>query len=49
MTARDNHVCIDCILTTVQLIGKLREHNSPTCVGFIDCEKAFDRVDRNKL
>jgi hypothetical protein len=35
--------------TNTQLIENQREHYLPTYVGFSDYEKAFNRIDRNKL
>jgi hypothetical protein len=32
-----------------QLIKKRKEYNIPIFLGFVDYEKAFDRVNRNKL
>jgi hypothetical protein len=32
-----------------QLIEKRKEYNIPIFLGFVDYEKAFDRVNRNKL
>jgi hypothetical protein len=41
--------CSDCIFIMEQLIQKRREFSLPTCVLFVDYEKAFDRVPRRKL
>jgi hypothetical protein len=41
--------CMDGIFTTKLIIEKRREYNLPTYLLFIDYEKAFDRVGRNKL
>jgi hypothetical protein len=32
-----------------QLIEKRKEYNIQVFLEFVDCEKAFDRVNRNKL
>jgi hypothetical protein len=48
-TFRKVHSCIDCIFTIIQIIEKRAEHNLPTYIGLTEYEKAFDRVDRNKL
>jgi hypothetical protein len=41
--------CIDDVLTLKQIIEKRRDFNLETHLAFIDYNKAFDRVDRNKL
>lgn len=46
---RKGRSCADCIFTINQIIEKHREHNLPTYIIFIDYEKAFDNVCRNKL
>lgn len=46
---RKGRSCSDAIFTIEQLIQKRREFNLPTCILFIDYEKAFDRLSRNKL
>lgn len=46
---RKGRSCTDCIFTMTQLIEKRKEHNLPTFLAFIDYEKAFDKVNRNKL
>lgn len=46
---RKGRSCIDSIFTLKQLFEKRREFNLETHVAFIDFEKAFDRVDREKL
>jgi sorting nexin-29 len=46
---RKGRSCTDGIFTTKLIIEKRREYNLPTYLLFIDYEKAFDRVDRNKL
>jgi hypothetical protein len=40
---------MDCIFTASQIIEKHREFNISTHIEFIDFEKAFDSVDRDKL
>ena len=32
-----------------QIIEKNREYNEPTYMAFIDLEKTFDNINRNKL
>jgi hypothetical protein len=40
---------MDDIFTIKQVTEKRREYNLETHIAFIDYEKAFDRVNRNKL
>jgi len=40
--------CIDNVFTIKQTIQKRRELNLETHIAFLDLEKAFDRVNRNK-
>lgn len=49
MCFRKGRSCSDAIFTIEQLIQKRREFNLPTCILFIDYQKAFDRLSRNKL
>lgn len=46
---RKGRSCSDCVFIIQQLIQKRREFNLPTYILFIDYEKAFDSVIRNKL
>ena len=46
---RKGRSCTDCTFTASQIIEKHREYNIPTYMLFIDFEKAFDQVNRNKL
>ena len=46
---RQNRSCIDNVFSLQQIIEKHREFNRETYMIFIDYEKAFDRVDRQKL
>lgn len=46
---RKGRSCADCIFSINQIIEKHREHNLPTYMIFVDYEKAFDNVCRNKL
>jgi sorting nexin-29 len=46
---RKEHSCTDCIFVLTQLIEKSKEYNNPIFLGFVDYEKAFDRMNRNKL
>lgn len=46
---RSNRSCIDSVFSLSQIIEKHREYNIPTCIAFIDYEKAFDTVKRDKL
>jgi hypothetical protein len=41
--------CADAIVTLKVLIEKRREYNLETHLLFIDYEKAFDNIDRQKL
>ena len=41
--------CIDAIFTVQQIMGKRREHNLPLFLLFVDYEKAYDNVSRDKL
>lgn len=46
---RNNRSCIDCVFSISQMIEKNREYNIPTYIAFIDYNKAFDTVNRQKL
>ncbi|KAJ4434340.1 hypothetical protein ANN_22899 [Periplaneta americana] len=46
---RKNRSCIDCVFSISQMIEKNREYNIPTYIAFIDYNKAFDTVNRQKL
>ena len=41
--------CTDAIFTVQQIIEKRKEHNLPLFLLFIDYEKAYDNVNRDKL
>jgi hypothetical protein len=41
--------CVDAIFTAQQIIVKRKEHNLPLFLLFIDYEKAYDNVNRDKL
>ena len=41
--------CVDRIFTLKQIGEKTREKTHRVCVGFIDLEKAYDRVNRKNL
>ena len=42
--------CLDYIFTIAQVIKKLREYiQNPTSIAFIDFEKAYDRINRDRL
>lgn len=46
---RKGRSCNDNVFTIKQIIEKRREFNQETHLAFVDFEKAFDRVNRNKL
>jgi hypothetical protein len=46
---RKDRLCIEPVFAKVQMIEKRTEINLPTFIIFIDHEKAFDRLERNKL
>ncbi|GFS16387.1 retrovirus-related Pol polyprotein LINE-1 [Elysia marginata] len=46
---RKGRGCADAIFALRQLCGKTIEYNNELHLIFVDLEKAFDRVDRNKL
>jgi len=46
---RKGRSCIDTIFTVQQIMEKRREHNLPLFLLFIDYEKAYDNVSRDKL
>jgi len=41
--------CTDAIFTVQQIIEKRKEHNLPLFLLFIDYEKTYDNVNRDKL
>ena len=41
--------CTDAIFTVQQIMEKRKEHNLPLFLLFIDYEKAYDNVNRDKL
>jgi len=45
---RKGHSCIDAIFTVQQKVEKRKEHNLPLFILFIDYEKAYDNVNRDK-
>jgi len=46
---RKGRSCTDAIFTVQQIIEKRKEHNLPLFLLFIDYEKAYDNVNRDKL
>jgi len=46
---RKGCICTYTIFTVQQLIEKRKEHNLPLFLLFIDYEKAYDNVNRDKL
>ena len=46
---RKRRSCTDAIFTVQQIIEKIKEHNLPLFLLFIDYEKAYDNVNRDKL
>jgi hypothetical protein len=46
---RKGRGCIDPVFTLKQIIEKRKEYNQPLYLVFIDCEKAYDNVNRNSL
>jgi len=46
---RNGRICTDAIFTVQQLLEERKEHNFPLFVLFIDYEKAYDNVNRDKL
>ena len=46
---RKERSCTDAIFTVQQIIEKRKEHNLPLFLLFIDYERAYDNVDRDKL
>ena len=46
---RKGRSTIDAVFTLQQLIEKRREYNLSTYIAFVDFDKAFDRVSREKL
>src|SRR5215469_12076503 len=46
---RQGRSCTDVIFTVQQIIAKRKEHNLPLFLLFIDYEKAYDNVNRDKL
>jgi hypothetical protein len=43
------HSCTDAIFTVQQIIEKRNEPNLPLYILFVDYEKAYDNVNRDKL
>jgi sorting nexin-29 len=46
---RKGRSCTDAIFTVQQIIEKRKEHNLPLFLLFIDYEKAYNNVNRDKL
>ena len=46
---RKGRICTDAMFTVQQIIEKRKEHNLPLFLLFIDYEKAYDNVNRDKL
>jgi sorting nexin-29 len=46
---RKGSSCIDAMFTVQQIMEKRKEHNLPLFLLFIDYEKAYDNVNRDKL
>jgi hypothetical protein len=46
---RNGRICTDAIFAVQQLMEERKEHNLPLFVLFIDYEKAYDNVNRDKL
>ena len=46
---RKGRSCTDAIFTVQQIMEKRKEHNLPLFFLFIDYEKAYDKVNRDKL
>ena len=46
---RNGRSCTDAIFTVQQIMEKRKEHNLPLFLLFIDYEKAYDNVNRDKL
>jgi len=46
---RKGRSCTDAIFTVQQIMEKRKEHNLPPFLLFIDYEKAYDNVNRDKL
>ena len=46
---RKGRSCTDAIFTVQQIMEKRKEHNLPLFLLFIDYEKAYDNVKRDKL
>jgi len=46
---REERSYTDAIFTVQQIMGKRKEHNLPLFLLFIDNEKAYDNVNRDKL
>ena len=49
MGFRKGRGCTDAIFTLRQLSEKVTEHDRELNIVFVDQEKAFDRVNRDKL
>ena len=46
---RKKRSCMDAMFTVQQIIEKRKEHNLPLFLLFIDYEKAYDNVNRDRL
>jgi hypothetical protein len=46
---RTGRSCTDAIFTVQQIIEKRKEHNLPLCILFVNYEKAYDNVNRDKM
>ena len=46
---RKGRSCTDAIFTVQQTMEKRKEHNLPLSLLFIDYEKAYDNMNRDKL
>jgi hypothetical protein len=46
---RKGRSCTDAIFTVQQIMGKRKENNLPLFILFVDYEKAYDNVNRDKL
>jgi retron-type reverse transcriptase len=46
---RKGRSCTDAIFTVQQIIEKRKEHNLPLYILFVDYEKVYDNINRDKL